>query len=419
MQSSLLSIVRKLVFISPFLFAAYFFQFQVAGIPFTVLELFVYVLFGLWIVELIRDRKIISWDKRTRLYWYAAFGILVGATIGVLSAPDFISLPSGEILNAKRATLGVWKGWLVAPMLYFAVITQVIRSESQATKLLRMFVYSAGFVSLLAHGWAIFADGLTIDFRLSGFYESANYLALYVVPALLLNLYFVMQRPKKPTRQYLFDLGNLTVLTYSLFFTQSYAAIIAVFGAMGLYAVYQLFSNPKRRRKMLIALTALAVVFSVVIVTQFNTPKFKQALDYKNRSSTSVRLEIYQTAIEIIRRHPLTGVGPGLFQANYQNIAPVVLNRAPLEWNMPHSHNIFLGFWINAGIIGLIAFLALLILAHQRFTVPLIALWGTVIHGLFDMPFWKNDLAMIFWLLIACILILQKHANHSTQVKKG
>lgn len=168
----------------------------------------------------------------------------------------------------------------------------------------------------------------------------------------------------------------------------------------------------------MIALTALAVVFSVVIVTQFNTPKFKQALDYKNRSSTSVRLEIYQTAIEIIRRHPLTGVGPGLFQANYQNVAPVVLERAPLEWNMPHSHNIVLGFWINAGLLGLIAFLGILILAHRRFTYPLIALWGTLVHGLFDMPFWKNDLAMIFWLLIACILILQKNEKIGKNMKK-
>lgn len=409
MKLQLSQLVRKLAFISPFLFPVYFLRFSILGIPFTALEVFAYVIFGLWFLSLFQSHRQVVWDVRIRRFWYTAFLILIGATIGVLVAPDFLTLPSGEILNAKMVSLGIWKGWVVAPILYFAVLTQVLKSEKDVEKILRMFVYSAVFVTLLAYIFGLFSDGVTIDLRLRGFYESANYLALYIVPAVLINIYFLLRRGAVlPSRQDYIYLSTFVVLLYSLFFTQSYAAIIGVFGALGLYVIHFLLKNPKQRKKVGLAVLVLGLTFIVIILSQLNSHKFKQFLDFENRSSTTVRLEIYQTSYQLVKDNVLTGVGPGLFQANYQINAPEVLERAPLEWNMPHSHNIFIGFWLNAGLIGLIAFLVLLVFCHKSFTYPLIALWGILIHGLFDMPFWKNDLSMIFWLIIASILVLQK-----------
>ncbi len=416
MNSPLLRIVQRLVLISPLLYPAYLLRFQVAGIPFSALELFTYLLFGLWILELIRDRKIVQWSRKIAWYWYAVFFVFAGATLGVLFSPDFLELPSGEILNTKRTSLGVWKGWVLAPVLYFAVLTQVLKTKTDVQKILSMFVYSAALVSLVAYAFGLFGVGVTIDFRLRGFYESANYLALYLVPAILISIYLMLQRQnKKPTKQDYFDLSALVVMVYSLFFTQSYAGIIGLFGAIGLFSVYFLIKNPKQRKKIIGALVVLTFTFIIIVLSQLNAPKFKQFLDWENRSSTSVRLEIYRTSIDLIKEKPLLGHGPGLFQPNYQIQAPETLGRAPLEWNMPHPHNIFLGFWINAGLIGFLAFLLIIVLTHRSFTFPLVALWGILIHGLFDMPFWKNDLAMIFWLLIACILILQKNGTHPAQ----
>jgi len=74
-----------------------------------------------------------------------------------------------------------------------------------------------------------------------------------------------------------------------------------------------------------------------------------------------------------------------------------------------YPHNILLNFWSETGLLGLIAFgwilwtwfgyakgrvsaRPLLVLA------PLIAL---LVHGLVDVPYFKNDLAMAFWMIIA------------------
>lgn len=408
MSHHLKSLVRWLVIFSPFAYPAYLLRFKLVGIPFTGLEVFTYLLFGLWLFGIIRDRRNVVWDKATRRYWLAAFLLVAGATLGAFLAPIGILLPDGHVFEARQIALGVWKGWVIAPILYFAVLTQVLQSSEDVRAILRSYIYSAALVGLVSHALALFSDGLTIDFRLRGFFDSANYLALYVGPAILIAIYFLFgrSRPKK-IGEYL-DLASLSVLIYTLLFTQSYAGILAVFGALGIFVLLQLIRTPLQRKAIGLALTILIFAFLAIMATQIQTPKFQQFVDFENRSSTSVRLEIYRVALDLVQKHPLVGIGPGLFQANYQVDAPLVLGHAPMEWNMPHPHNIFLGFWLNAGLLGLVAFIILIVLAHRRFTYPLIALWSIVIHGLFDMPFWKNDLAMIFWLIIAVIVVLQK-----------
>ena len=403
----LLLISRKLALFSPFVFPLYLLRFKIIGIPFTVLEIFCYILFGIWILSVFLQKKTFQWNKLLSKYWFSAFLLIIGATIGVLISPHYIILPLGVELDAQSVALGVWKGWILAPILYFVVITQVFSCKKDVDILLRNFVYSAALVSLVSYLFGIFGTGITYDFRLNGFFESANYLSLYLVPAVLLNIYFVLQR-KKPLRAYYYiDLIALITIIHAIFFTKSYAAILAIFGALGMTILYFVLFKAKQRRKFIIALIVLFVTFITVILTQINSPKFKQFLDFENRSSTSVRLEIYTVSLDLIKENSLAGIGLGLFQARYQNNATEILGHHPMEWNMPHPHNIFLAFWLNTGIIGLFAFIFLLILAHRKITYPLFALWGIIIHGMFDVPFWKNDLAMIFWLIIGSILILQ------------
>ncbi len=414
-KGALQRILIHLVYLSPFVFPLYLVKFKVYGIPFTVLEVLTYVLFGLYLISLIVKTVKIEWGKPSHYYYLFAFFLFMGATLGVFMAPHFIPLPSGDLLDSQMVALGVWKGWVVAPLLYFFVLAQVIRDSKSTETLLRSFVYSGAFVCLLSYGFGMFNHGVTYDLRLSGFFESANYLSLYIVPPLLLGIYFLLHSKKSN----LLNTAAVTIMAHALFFTQSYAAIIGVFGALGLYVLYLIIKERVSLYKIFIGLIVLLITFGAIIGSQLNTRKFKQFLDWENRSSTSVRLEIYEVAVGLISEYPLTGVGPGLFQANYQTKGPEILEKAPMEWNMPHPHNIFFAFWLNAGLLGLLALIFIIILAHTRFTYPLIAFWGLLIHGLFDTPFWKNDLAMIFWLIIASILILQTYGTHSPKIAKA
>lgn len=408
-----------LAYFSPFVFPLYFFRFQLAGIPFTGLEAFCYLFFAVFLLAAVKGYRKVSWEKPARWYYLAAFVLLLGGTLGVVTAPHYIALPSGVLMDSQRAALGVWKGWLVAPMLYFFTFTQIIDDGEKLKKLLLYFIYSGALVALSAYVLAVFDSGFTYDLRLSGFFESANYLSLYIGPPLLLGIYFLLQGDKLSKREELLNLSSVTVMIHALFMTQSYAAVIGVFGALGLYVLVLLVRHKMGLLRLSMIFMGLIIVFGAVVYSQKDSAKFRQFLDFQNRSSSTVRLEIYEISWGLLNDYPLTGVGPGLFQGYYQTKGPDILGQAPMEWNIPHPHNVFLAFWLNAGLLGLLAFLSLLILAHLRLTYPVIALWGIVIHGLFDTPFWKNDLAMIFWLIVGAILILQTYGSSASKKRSG
>ena len=404
-----------LAYVSPFFFPLYLLRYQVYGIPFTVLETFCYFFFAVFLLAVLLKIQKINWEKPARWYYLAAFVLLLGASLGVVTAPHYIALPSGIMMDSQKAALGVWKGWLVAPMLYFFTFTQIVRTPEKLKRLLRYFVYSSALVAFLAYFWALFDHGFTYDFRLSGFFESANYLSLFIGPPLLLGGYFMLHGDKLARFQKLCNLAAVTTMVHALFLTQSYAAVIAVFGSLGLYIFALLVRYKIGLKRLFIAFLGLMVVFAVIVGSQWNSRKFRQFLDFENRSSSTVRLEIYEVAAGLISEYPLTGVGPGLFQAYYQFKAPDILEKAPMEWNIPHPHNVFLAFWLGAGLLGFLAFLVLIVLSHIRLTYPVVALWGILIHGLFDTPFWKNDLAMIFWIVIGAILILQTYGSTASK----
>lgn len=77
-----------------------------------------------------------------------------------------------------------------------------------------------------------------------------------------------------------------------------------------------------------------------------------------------------------------------------------------------YPHQIALNTWTELGLLGLVAFALLVVqvIRHSP-TFPLsgsstlatLALLETSIHGLADVPYFKNDLSAMTWLLIAII----------------
>ena len=83
---------------------------------------------------------------------------------------------------------------------------------------------------------------------------------------------------------------------------------------------------------------------------------------------------------------------------------------------MLHPHNIFLMFWLSAGLLGLVSFLWLIAMlfsivfristddGRKRLGVICATmLLAILVHGLVDTPIWKNDLALQFWMIAGII----------------
>lgn len=99
----------------------------------------------------------------------------------------------------------------------------------------------------------------------------------------------------------------------------------------------------------------------------------------------------------------------------------------PLEIYL-YPHNIFLNFWTELGLAGLILFIWIIgkyfkngleliagkISESDYFIAGLSgAMLVVVVHGLVDVPYFKNDLAVMFWIMIAMLGIIHLNAKSS------
>jgi len=124
----------------------------------------------------------------------------------------------------------------------------------------------------------------------------------------------------------------------------------------------------------------------------------------------------------MLEQRPLLGAGLSGFSTR---VAPFRPGHVPLHI---YPHDMWLTAWSELGLLGLIAFAIIFfgLLWYGVRALPRAAgfykalLWGAVgalvlhtIHGLFDSPYWKNDLSAEFW-IVAALLVVAVRATRRT-----
>jgi O-antigen ligase len=115
-----------------------------------------------------------------------------------------------------------------------------------------------------------------------------------------------------------------------------------------------------------------------------------------------------------VRDHPLLGIGLDNFAYLYQQV--YLREAAAAEPNLSHPHNWLLHMWLELGVLGLFAFVWLLVRAGKaaraslgkpgsRWLVggALGALADLLVHGFIDNSYFLVDLAFLFWLCLALV----------------
>lgn len=453
----------------PLFIPLYLFKLTVLGVPITLVEVFIYVLLMAhvlrWIYYMFTPAKWIASlfailedtaggrEKYIKKFWWILLPLFVFVLAGFLSllvVPKETVLMDGQIFESQKIALGILKGWIVAPVILFLLYLGVIKDNKRILDVLNFYTVSAFILSV----WAIFqlsADSfITPDARASGPFENANYLSLYLTPA----IFYVMVRGKevvfpghssekvsflkilmgkggheeaRPEASLFFVV--LFVMLLALIATKSYGAMIALVAASIFYFGLEYIERWRSREdtlspwKFIIGGLSLVIVL-IMIVSIADSSKWQSMFKFDERNSSSVRLEVYTVATNLIVENWGGGIGLGQFPAYYQLESPRILGHDPYEWNMLHPHNIFYAMWLGMGVMGLIAFLWLIGVAVYRCTsyfgaftfkkiheshklsiLGLSMLIITLTHGFFDTPFFKNDLAIIFWIIMMVTIL--------------
>jgi O-antigen ligase len=142
--------------------------------------------------------------------------------------------------------------------------------------------------------------------------------------------------------------------------------------------------------------------------------------------SSGARVELWQSAAAMLREHPVLGIGLDQFYTlrNTEGsrwIAPEAA--ATSERFASHPHNLFLDTWLRLGLLGLAAFMVLLVRFFRRawairrcepaLAAGLIAaMVAALVHGMVDNFYFVEDLAFVFWLHLALVDDLWAAGGH-------
>lgn len=385
---------RKLVgvgvYATVFLLPVYLVKFSIFGIPTNALEILMLAVFASWLIFLKPGSKIfLELGSRKK--------ILLSLSL------IFSGLLLSTLINKNYTVgFGIIKSWFVLPLLFSFVVMAAIPGERKKN-IFYAYYSSAAAVSFLGLFY-FFAGKVTFDGRLEVFFNSPNYLAMYLAPGIIIGAYFwkrIYCESKKIKIFYI--LSSLSILI-TFYFTYSYAAWAAVIASI--FSV-QIIKNKNKITKSRV-LAGGAVVLLIIIFLQWNSPKFQNAINLSERSSLASRVMVWKAAGKIISDNPLRGIGPGNFQnkyLEYQKYFPPYL-----EWAVSHPHNLYLTFWLSGGILGLVGFLALIFFwfremvkkeKNSLWAISFAIMLYFLIHGLADTTYFKNDLAVIFWINFA------------------
>lgn len=371
-------LVRQLSLVIIALLPLYYIRFEAAGLQTNLIEILVVLLLVFTFINY----------RRLSLPNIWPVGLILA---GVILASFFA-------LDAWVA-FGIVKGWFIIPIIYYFCVVTTFPPDQRAVFIKPVLVgvilvsfYAVlqrlGLIPLLAHQLPEAQQYLNQG-RTIGFFESPNFLAMYLVPLTVLTGGHLIS-----TKNYRACWWLILPLA-AILLSESQAGLLAlVAGIIWLWLWRQTSLEAPSRIRL------IAVVVGVLVIL----------LALWRWTDNHERLYIWQKAWLMLREHLAIGIGPGQFQANFRLLDDQSGQFAQILPYALHPHNLFLNIWLSAGLLGITGFVWLLISQFREFgknvarsPLVLAASAGVVAilaHGLFDSTYFKNDLAIIFWLLV-------------------
>jgi putative inorganic carbon (hco3(-)) transporter len=350
--------------------------------------------------------------ERRTLFWRSPFLLpallfLVAGAIAVVTAPN------------RTAGLGLYRAYLVEPIVFAFVLSNTIRCPRRALIVVGGLALGAA-VAGLANS-VVVLNGLvqhTYDVTQTPpvvIYSTANAVALFVGPIVAVAGSLALHG-KGIERLGGIAFFVICVVVMALSFSRGgYLALAAVVAGLAL---------SHRRRLLLLGLAVLGAV-GLVLVPPI---RHRILIETQNVYGNTVfsRLDLWTAALKLIRERPIFGAGLSGFQTRS---APY-FSHANTTANFIDPHNIVLNFYVETGLLGLIAIIWIFVVGfgaswngwrrgdedwRPYHLGVLLALVAVIVHGMVDVPYFKNDLSLEFWTLLAITWAGLQWTNHKPQ----
>lgn len=314
---------------------------------------------------------------------------LVAGVLGIVVAPNHL----------KAA--GTYRAYFIEAIAVFYIAVDLLRSRDDLRQLLLAAAFGSSIVAvgqMVSFAYVAAHNQLQLGDAPAFLNTSPNADAMYLEMPLAFAAAFVLFPSRR--RERLVAAVVLGLVMVALILTLSRAAYLAMAVLAGVLVL-----SVQSRRWRIWMVGALAVGALLVLEIPFINQRIVTL-----SSSAALRTSIYGQALRMLSERPIFGAGIGGFEVR---VAPLRPGTQTVEI---YAHDIWLTTWSEIGLLGLVAFALIFfgVLWRGARALPKATdiyrpiLWGCVgamvlwlVHGLFDTPYWKNDMSVEFWLVVA------------------
>lgn len=360
--------------------------------------IFVWLAFAVYLISQKQFRNFVIFkESLDRKFWILTELFLLAGIISLF------------VNGIDRAKLGQFIVLFLQPISMFLMGGFIISQNPKAKQLLLVTCYLllalSGLYAILQYFTLV---GLPPAYwgnsvepkRALSFFAHPNFYALWSAPLLALLIPDVVQRAKGIGLRAKLPILGWLIGVVGLLFSFSRAGWLGL--ALAIF-VYALAAGDKKIRRTIFA----TVIVMVIVIVCIPNLRWRFTLPFYGEKSAVSRLSLWDTGVKAIKEAPITGLGLTGFANNWER-----LNTDPNLDTHNFPHNIFFNFWVETGLLGLISFMGIVYLGIYRgfknrqdlFKLGVaLFLVALLTQGLIDNPYFKNDLAMVFWLVLALL----------------
>ncbi len=387
---------RRAMVVFTALLPTYLLRFQVGPLPTTLLEVLWAVLMIVWVVRRfarVGAENFLPLRPERLRPWLIPCGLLIAAgIIGVIVAPD------------TRAALGLFRAYLLEPVLFFALLTSI----ADATLMRRMsqaLVVSGTAIAIVALAQQALGPAYLWEaVRSTSVYPFPNAVGLFLAPIVVLAVGMITV--SRGVARLAPALIAALVMFAAIIAAQSEGAIIGVAAGLFMLGVLQ-----KKTRVPTLIVTVVIAALVLVVPPARNLAYEKLLL---HDWSGTVRRITWDETLAMLRDRPLFGAGlsgyPIVMRAYHKTTAIEIFQ---------YPHDLLLNVWSELGLLGVVAFGWILVMfvrvgvglaptqtegdrkGRPYAIVATAAMVALLVHGLVDVPYFKNDLSFLFWIIVA------------------
>ena len=359
----------------------------------------------------IRKTYSVKRNRPMRLTFYALrFTSLDWSALAFL----IIAIISTLMADYRQFALREFRVIILEPLIYYALIRATKLDRRATWRMIDALVLAGVLVAVI--GLVQYAFNLNIITaeegvrRLRSVYGSPNNVGLFLGRVFPIGLAIALLGRGLPRRKWY--AAALLPISAAIALSQSRGAIL-IGVPLSILAIGVLAGG-----RWLWAAIGTLIAGALAAIPLLNSPRV-QALLSGSSDTAFFRVALWKSTLQMIRDHPLFGVGPDNFLYAYRG--RYLLPEAWQESSLSHPHNVILDFAARLGLIGLGIFVWMQIafwrtgLSLLRRPSPLdVGQWSLLIglmasmvdfltHGLVDAAYFVVDLAFVFMLTLALV----------------